>query len=209
MTVCGNGDVPPGWFGTYMWDEQSKRNLARQTEQNAKLKAADAYTPQEQQEMGELSRQARDLERKSIGLMRTNPEEAARLRAEMKPFTERAYALRKAHDERVYPQLQAIHKEYAAGIVNPGVNVSAYIYEVNPMPEGVERLQIPGAATTYVDERKRELVMTFGRFPSAKDSGGISAKPRVLVVTVQGDRTAAESMARVIAGSDLARLGKP
>jgi hypothetical protein len=158
--------------------------------------------------MGELSRQARDLERKAIGLMHTNPAESARLRAEMKPFTERAYALRKAHDERVHPQLQAIHKEYAAGVAHPVVNVSAYLYEVNPIPEGLERLQIPGAATTYVDERKRELVMTFGRFPPAKDSGGISAKPRVLVVTVQGDRGPAETIAKVIAASSLATLGR-
>jgi hypothetical protein len=207
-TTCGNTDVPPGWNGTYTWDEQAKRNYESETQQNAKLKAADAYTPQEQQEMGELSRQARDLERKSIALMRTDPGESARLRAEMKPFTDKAYALRKAHDERVFPQLDAIRKEHAARVVSPMVVVSAYVSPASPLPDGVERLQIPGATTAFVNARNRELVLSIGQFPSAKESGGLGTQPRVLVVMVQGDRGPAEAIARLIAGSGLHTLGK-
>lgn len=207
-TTCGNTDVPPGWSGTYTWDEQAKRNYESETQQNAQLKAAGAYTPQEQQEMGELSRQARDLERKAIALMRTDPGESARLRAEMKPFTDKAYALRKTHDERVLPQLEAIRKEHAARYINPTVLVSAYLFPAGPLPDGVERLQIPGATTAYVNERKRELVLSIGQFPAAKESGGLGTQPRVLVLAVQGDRGPAETIARLIAGSSLHTLGK-
>jgi hypothetical protein len=206
-TTCKGVDVPPGWDGTYIWTEQEKRNSERDREKEAKLRAASAYTPEEQKEMGELSRQARDLERKAIAVTRTSPEEAARLRAEMRPFTEKAYAIRKAHDERIQPDVLAITKEYAAPFVDPRVVVIVRLYETGLVPDAKERLQIPGAASAFMIGPK-ELIMTFVKFPSAKESGGISAQPRVLFASAKRDREPAEIIARLLAGSGLSTLEK-
>jgi hypothetical protein len=208
-TVCAGGDPSPHWSGIYVWDELAQRNQQRQAEHDARMKAASAYTPEEQAELGELGRQARDLERKAIWLMRTDPAESARLRAAMKPFTDKAGALRMAHDQRVAPQLNAMHKEHAAQTVDPRVNVSVSLHESAPAPEGWERLQIAGATSAFFNESRRELWLSFGRFPAAKESGGLGTKPRVLTVLVQGLREPAETIARSMAGSNLRTLGKP
>jgi hypothetical protein len=207
-TAYGSTDVPPGWSGTYTWDELAQRNQKRQAEHDAKIKAASAFTREEQEELGELGRQARDLERKSIALMRTDPPESARLRAQMKPFTDKAGALRMAHDQRVAPQVNAIFREYLAQAVDPRVNVSASLQESTPAPESWERLQIPGATTAFFNETRRALFMSIGQFPAARESGGLGTKPRVLTVLVQGHREPAETIARLMAGSSLQTLGK-
>jgi hypothetical protein len=51
--------------------------------------------------------------------------------------------------------------------------------------------------------------MSFGQFPAAKESGGLGAKPRVLVVKAEGFREPVETIARLMAGSNLRTLGKP
>lgn len=204
-TTCAGADVTPSWSGTYTWDELAQRNQNRQAEQDAKMKAASAFTREEQEELAELGRQARDLERKAIALMRTDLAGSARLRAEMKPFTDKAGALRMAHNQRVAPQVDAIFKAYAAQFVDPRVNVSMSLQQPTPEPEGWERLQLPGT-TAFFNESRRELYMSFGQFPAAKESGGIGTKPRLLVVKVEGHREPAETIARLIAGSSLRTL---
>jgi hypothetical protein len=204
---CKGGDPVPGWYGTYTWDEQMKRNNERNKEQDTKLRAASAFTPEEQKEMDDWTRQARELERKAVAVIRTNPDEAARLRAEAKSFSEKAGAVRQAHNERIFPQLEAIRKEYAAGYVNPTVSVSVGVSDLDRQLDTKEPLQIPGAATAFINGQK-ELVLSFGQFRSAKEYEGISPKPRTMWVVIQGDRQPAETIAKLFAGSTMSSLAK-
>ena len=164
-------------------------------------------TPEEQKEMNDWARQARELERKAVTVLRTNPDEAARLRAEARPFSEKAGAVRKAHNERIFPELEAIAREYAARYVNPTVSVSVGVSDLDRQRDAKEQLQIPGAAAAFMNGQK-ELVLSFGQFPSAKESGGISPKPRTMWVTITGAPEPAETIAKLFAGSSLSTLAK-
>ena len=126
-------------------------------------------------------RQARGLERKAVAVIRTSPEEAARLRAEARPFSEKVGAVRKAHNERIFPELEAIRKEYAAGYVNPTVSVSVGGSDLDRQLDAKEPLQFPGAVAAFINGQK-ELILSFWQFPSAKENGGISTKPRTMWV---------------------------
>jgi hypothetical protein len=204
---CKGGDPVPGWYGTYTWDEQVKRNNQRNKEEDTKLRVASAFTPEEQKEMDDWTGQARVLERKAVAVIRTNPDEAARLRAEARPFSEKANAVRKAHNERIFPELEVIRKEYAASYVNPTVSVSVGVSDLERQLDVKEPLQIPGAAAAFMNSQK-ELVMSFGPFPSANDSGGVSAKPRTMWVVITGVREPAETIAKLFAGSSLSTVAK-
>ena len=204
---CKGSDPSPGWFGTYAWDEEFKRASARDREQDARVRKASAWTLQEEKEMHEYERQGRDLERKAVAVIRTDPGGAARLRTEARPFSEKANAVRKAHNERIAPEVEGIRKEYAAGYVNPLVTASVVVNDADEQLSAKEPLQIPGATSSFINGQK-ELVMSFGQFPSARESGGIGAKPRTLWVTIAGARDPAETIARLFAGSSMSTLAK-
>lgn len=207
--VCKGGDPVPGWFGmTYVWEEQNKKNGARMKEQDDRIRKASAFTPEEQKEMDDLTRQARDLEYKARGAMKTNPDEAARFRAEAKPLSEKVGAVRKAHRERIAPELVAISKEYAADYVDPNVSVNIGVRDENPQRDVKEPLQIAGATIAYVNSQK-EIVLVFGqKLPSSKESGGISAQPREVTATVRGDRPGAEIIAKLLGSTGLGEVGR-
>lgn len=73
------------------------------------------------------------------------------------------------------------------------------------MPRSHCRFQ--GASTALINGQN-ELVMSFGQFPSAKDSGGIGTKPRPMWVTIAGAREPAETIAKLFAGSSMSTLAK-
>jgi len=70
-------------------------------------------------------------------------------------------AVRIAHNEGIAPQLEAIRKEHAALYVIPGADVSVGVNELDRQRDAKEPLQIPGAATAFINSQK-ELVMSFG-----------------------------------------------
>lgn len=205
--VCKGSDPSPGWYGIYTWDEQVKKNTARNLEQDKRLKAASAFTPEEQKEMDDYTRQARELERKAVAVIRTSPDDAARLRAEAKPFSDKANEVRKAHNERVFPQLETIRKEFAAEYVNPTVTVSIVVNEDNRQLDAKEPLQIPGTVKAFLNHHKK-LVLSFGQVPPASASGGIGKNPRTIWTEVSGDRQAAETIANLLGSSNLGSLAK-
>ena len=205
--VCKGSDPSPGWHGIYTWDEQVKKNNARNLEQDKRLKAASAFTSEEQKEMDDYTRQARELERKAVAVIRTSPDEAARLRAEARPFSDKANEVRKAHNERVFPQLEAIRKEFAAEYVNPTVAVSIVVNEDDRQLDAKEPLQIPGTVKAFLNNHKK-LELSFGQVPPATASGGIGKKPRTIWAEVSGDRQAAETIANLLGSSNLGSLAK-
>jgi hypothetical protein len=206
-STCKGLDLVPNWYGSYTWNEQMKRNSERSKEEDAKIRAASAFTPEEQKEIDDWTKRARELERKAVAVIRTNPDEAARLRAEARPFSEKANAVRKAHTQWVAPQLETIRNEYAALYVNPGTDVNIIVSELDMQLSAKEPLQIPGAVSAFINGQK-ELVMSFGQFPTAKENGGIGTKLRTMWVTMKGDREPAETIAKLLAGSGLSTLAK-
>jgi hypothetical protein len=205
--ACKGSDPSPGWYGIYTWDEQVKKNSARNLEQDKRLKAASAFTPEEQKEMDDYTRQAREIERKAVAVIRTSPDEAARLRAEARPFSGKANEVRKAHNDRVFPQLEAIRKEFAAEYVNPTVAVSIVVNEDDRQLDAKEPLQIPGTVKAFLNNDKK-LELSFGQVPPATASGGIGKKPRTIWAEVSGDRQAAETIANLLGSSNLGSLAK-
>ena len=175
---------------TYTWTDQQKRNQERMRERDNRLRALGQLSPEEQKQVDELSRQGRDLERQAQAQIRTNPDEAARLRAQARPFAEQANAIRKAHQDRVFPEMEAIRKEDAATYVDPDVNVSVSLSKATTVSGKAERTQIAGVPATFQD---KDLVMSFGH----DDTG------RTLSATLSGSKPAVEAIANTFASSSL------
>lgn len=206
--VCKGLDPMPGWYGEYFWDVESKRHSEKDRERDAKIRKAMAWTPEEEKEVRAYQAQARDLEYKARGAIKTNPDEAARLRAEAKPFSEKANAVWKAHNERVAPEVAAINKEYDADRINTLVTVTIGTWEESAQTDSKEPLQISGVPTAFVNSQK-EMVLIFGqKLPSFKESGGIGTKPRLVTAIVKGDRQPAEVIAKLLGSSGLGEVGK-
>jgi hypothetical protein len=191
--VCKGAPLVPGYYVTYVWTEQEKRVGENTSRQNARLRALGLLTPDEQKEVDELGRQARELERKAVAVVRTDPDEAAHLRAQARPFSEQANAIRKKHLEAVQPQMDAIRTENVAGITGVGTEVAVSITVSKADAIGLataERLQIPGASSALYDGK--ELVMLLGG-----DAG------RKVWIRANGTRHEAETIAALMAGSTL------
>jgi len=204
-TECKGLDPSPGYYVSYFWEEQSKRNSARDREQDARLKAASKFTPEEQKAMDNLDRPSRDLERKAqLEVRNNNLEEAAHLRAQAKELHDKSNAVRAAHNARIAPDLEAIRQEFAAGYVNPDVSVNIVINIDDKHASAKEHLQFKGAQSAFFDGK--DIVMSFGTLPPARASGGLGTKPRTIWVTVSGDRQPAETIANLFANSSLSTL---
>jgi hypothetical protein len=206
--VCRGTDAVPGWYGVYEWNDQIKRTAARNQERDAKIRAASAWLPDEEKTLREYEAQARDLERKAVAAIRTNPDEAARIRQEEKPFADKANAVRKAHNERIAPDVEAIRKQYDGGYVNPDVQVGVYARDEDANADAKETLNIPGADKAFVNGQK-EIVLVFAQaLPPFKESGGLGTRPRRVTATVKGDREPAELVAKLLGASSLGQVGK-
>src|SRR5262245_20741555 len=150
--------APAGWAGyhvSYFWEEQSKRNSARDREQDARLKAASEFTPEEQKAMDHLDRPSRDLERQAqLEVRNNNLGEAARLRAHAKELHDTSNAVRAAHHARIAPDWEAIRKEFAAGYVNPGRSVNIVVNNDDKHASAKEHLQFKGAQCAFFDGKR-------------------------------------------------------
>jgi hypothetical protein len=206
--VCKGTDPIPGWFGTYEWNDQIKRTGARNQERDAKIRAASAWMPDEEKTLHEYEAQARDFERKAVAVIRTNPDEAARLRQEGKPFADKANAVRKTHNDRIAPTVDAIRKEYDGGYVNPDVQVSLSARDDDPSIDAKETLNIAGADKAFVNSQKEIVLVFAGTFAPPKESGGLGTKPRRVTAVVKGDREPAEIIAKLLGASGLGQVGK-
>jgi hypothetical protein len=154
------------------------------------VRAPGLLSPEEQKQVDELGRQGRNFERQAQAGIRTNPDEAARLRAQARSFAEQANAIRKAHQEKASPEMEAIRKEEADSYIEPEVNVSMSLSREGSIASKAERMQIAGIPATFQD---KDLVMSFGH-----DAAG-----RTLWVKLNGSRPAVEAIANLYASSNL------
>jgi hypothetical protein len=199
--VCKGSGLVAGYYVTYIWTEQEQRDRQRMNDSNARLRQLGLLTPEEQKQVDSLSQQARAFERQAVAVIRTNPDEAARLRAQAKPFAEQVNAIRQKHLESVTPQMDAIRKAdlEATLAVNAEVGASISLNKESYTPAaGAERLQINGASSASYDPKQKELVFSLGR-----DASGSN-----LLVKLTGTRHEAETIANLIAGSSLNTVAK-
>jgi hypothetical protein len=206
--VCKGTDPVPGWYGTYEWNDEITRAAARNQERDAKIRTASAWLPDEEKTLHEYEAQARDLERKAVAVIRTDPAEAARIREQEKPFADKANAVRKAHNERIAPDVEAIRKQYDGGYVNPDVQVSISAREEDPSSDAKETLNVPGASKAFVNSRKEITLVFAGTLAPAKQSGGLGTSPRSVTAVITGDRGPAELIAKLLGASSLGEVGK-
>jgi len=206
--VCKGTDPVAGWYGTYEWNDQIKRTAARNQERDTKIRAASAWMPDEEKKLHEFEAQARDLERKAVAVIRTSPDEAAKLRQQEKPFADQANAVRRAHNERIAPDVEALRKQYDSGYVNPDVQVGIYAREEAASDDAKETLNIAGTSRAFVNSQKEIVLVFAGSFPPSKDSGGLGTQPRRVTATVKGDREPAEIIAKLLGASTLGQVGK-
>lgn len=206
-SVCNGGDLMAGWYGEYIWDEESRRAAAKGAERDARIRKASVWAPEEEKELREYEVQSRDVRWKAKKIAGTDPAEAARLNEGAKRIGDKINAIRKAHADRVAPAVQAIQQEGGASI-NAYVQVNIATGEEAALTDVQERLQISGVSSAFVNSKK-ELVLVFGqKLPSFKESGGIGTKPRILTAIVTGDRQPAEIIARLLASPKLGEVGK-
>lgn len=191
-STCKGSTLIPGYFVTYIWTEQEARQRKALDEKDARIRALDQLTPDEQKQIDDLSKQARTLERQAIAVIRTNPDEAARLRKQEEPFILQGRAIRQAHRDRVIPEFEKIRNEVVPGVTGVGteVNVSISVRKdaliVSPK---AEKVAVAGATKAVYDGQ--DLRMTLGH----------ESKGRSIEVVLTGTRNEAATIANLIAQS--------
>ena len=196
-STCRGEVLIPGYYVNYIWTEQEKRAAKASEEKSARIRALNLLTPEEQKQVDDLGRQARTLERQAIAVIRTNPDEAARLRKEEEPFILQVRVVRKAHADRVFPLIMTIDKENVPGVTGVGTEVSVSVsvrkdtWVDSPK---AERVQITGVSKASYD--RNELRMSLGR----------DSKGRNIQADIDGSRNEAETIANLLAASNLTTL---
>jgi hypothetical protein len=195
--VCKGSALVAGYFVTYIWTDQEKRAAESDNKKSARIRALLLLTPEEQKQVDDLTRQARVFERQAVAVIRTDPDEAARLRAKAQPFSDEVRKIREAHLEAILPQRQAIEKEEVPGVTGVGtqvtVSISANKDRETPSPKA-ERASIAGAADAIYDGN--DLIMSIGR-----DAAG-----RNIIVRLTGTRRETAAIANLFISSGLSSL---
>jgi hypothetical protein len=99
----------------------------------AQVKALSDLTPEEQKQIDEWGRDGRSIERQAqVETKNKNTEEAARLRAQANELYNKGRELRKAHQERVQPQIDDLRAQYALRNLKPGDKEHAMGFKPDP-----------------------------------------------------------------------------
>ena len=183
---------------TYISTEQQQLNQQRYGEGNARIAALEKISPEEQKQIADFTRQGSQLGYQARTAQKDkNPEEAARLFDQANEFYAKAGAIRKAHMEKVGPQVKAIRDDYYATSVKPEVKVHLAVSDepIVASGSGVETVEIAGVPLAFFD-RYKSLVMSFGR-----DAAGRNVR-----VEIQGVRELILTVGRLLSESSLRAL---
>jgi hypothetical protein len=114
-----------------MWADSTG---AGKKEMEAKVAAINQLTPEEQKRADDWGKESRSLERQAQveATKNKNQEESARLRAQANEIAIKARELRKAHQERVRPQVDDLRAQYALTNLKPGTNENAMGFKPDP-----------------------------------------------------------------------------
>ena len=191
-STCKGSMLVPGYYVTYIWTEQQERVNKVEADKSKRIAAIQLLPPDEQKQVDNLGKRARTLERQAIAIIRTNPDEAANLRKQEEPFILQVRAIRKAHLDRIIPQITSIQNETVAGItgVSTELPVSITVRKGTSTPGAkAEKVQIAGARQATYDGKELNFSL------------GLDGKGREIHVDITGSRSEAEAIAALLVSS--------
>jgi hypothetical protein len=191
-STCKGSTLVPGYYVTYIWTEQEQRVRKAEDDKSKRIVALQLLTPEEQKQVDDLGRQARTLERQAIAIIRTNPDEAAKLRKQEEPFVLQVRQIRQDHVNRVLPQIQAIQSETVPGVtgVSTEVPVSITVRKGPFVPAAkAESIQIAGAKQATYDGKELNVLV------------GLDSKGHSINANITGSRNEAETIANLLLSS--------
>jgi len=191
-STCKGSTLVPSYYVTYIWTEQEQRARKAEDEKSKRIVALQLLTPEEQKQVDDLGRQARALERQAIAVIRTNPDEAAKLRKQEEPFVLQVRQIRQDHLNRVLSQIQAIQNETVPGITGVSTEIPVSIsVRKDSFTSGTkgEKVQIAGAKQATYNGKELNVLL------------GVDGKGRNITANIIGSRSEAESIANLLASS--------
>ncbi len=191
-STCKGSTLIPGYYVEYVWTEQEQRARKAEDEKSKRIVALQLLSPEEQKQVDDLGRQARTLERQAIAVIRTNPEEAARLRKQEEPFVLQVRQIRQDHLNRVVSQIQAIQGETVPGVTGVSTDIPVSItVRKDPFISGTkaEKVQIAGAKQAAYNGKELNVLL------------GVDSKGRNITANITGSRSEAETIANLLASS--------
>jgi hypothetical protein len=191
-STCKGSMLVPGYYITYIWTEQEQRVRKAEDEKSKRIVTLQLLTPEEQKQVDDLGKQARTLERQAIAVIRTNPDEAAKLRKQEEPFALQVRQIRQDHVNRVAPQIQAIQSETVPGVtgVSTEIPVSITVRKGPFVPNAkAEKVQIAGIKQATYDGKEMNVVL------------GVDSKGRNINANITGSRSEVEAIAKLLASS--------
>ena len=187
--VCKDSKPVAAVDATYVSLTQRKKNAEHDREYEARINTLRKLSPEEQKEADTLYRQGSVLGYKSIAeLKNKNQAESDRLRGEANKAYAASRAIQSAHLEKVLPQIRALQDEQRAQFVLPDVRVHLIVRDLAQDHKTLrtESVQIPGLAKAYYTPDKT-LAISFGVAPDGQP----------VWIQIQGDRSQAETIARL------------
>ena len=191
-STCKGSMLVPSYYVTYIWTDQEQRVRKVEDDKSKRIASLQLLTPEEQKQVDDLGKQARTLERQAIAAIRTNPDEAAKLRKQEEPFVLQVRQIRQDHVTHVAPQIQAIFAETVPGVtgVSTEVPVSITVHKGSFVPGAkAQKIQIAGAKQATYDGKEMNVIL------------GVDRKGRNIVANITGSRSEAETIASLLASN--------
>lgn len=139
-SVCKGSDASRAVYSaSYVWMDGVAEQNKRSEEMSRKVGALRTIPTDKLNEMNEYARQGRALQRE-IPKARAAGDMAGvdRLNAEIKELTAKAYAIRKAHQDAVAPQIEAISNEFIKAEEGKSYNVKVSMAANDYMEAGLK-----------------------------------------------------------------------
>lgn len=159
-SVCTGSDASrAAYSASYIWMDGVAEQNKRSEEMSRKMAALRTIPTDKLNEMNEYARQGRALQRE-IPKARAAGDQAEvdRLNAEIKALTAKAYAIRKAHQDAIAPQVEAVSNEYIKAEEGKSYNVKVSMAANDYMEAGLQ----PGAGLMRLGSQS---VIMFGQAP--------------------------------------------
>lgn len=159
-SVCTGSDASrAAYSASYVWMDGVAEQNKRSEEMSRKMAALRTIPTDKLNEMNEYARQGRALQRE-IPKARAAGDQAEvdRLNAEIKALTAKAYAIRKAHQDAIAPQVDAISNEYIKAEEGKSYTVKVSMAANDYMESGLK----PGAGLMRSGSQS---VIMFGQAP--------------------------------------------
>jgi hypothetical protein len=135
---------------------------------DARIRALEALSPEDQAQVNALSAQARDLQRRAQ-VRGIAPQEAAKLRSEANDLSQKANAFTAAQRKRVSPEVADLRYEFDLKLIRPGDAAKASEFKEDPtFYDKSEQSPIQIITVRYSADYSRETTLAQARAWMAK-----------------------------------------